>query len=660
MIKVMIDTCSFKNKPSGPQAGGVQNRLGESKLKEVNSLLDVKTAVENGKTLRCGVLKEGSKSSDDFIYGQLLLIDVDTYEYNGLEQTIQRCKDLELTPFIVYKSFSYELKDMKKTIGAGKNRRDNPHYKDTKYNHRVGFMLDNLVKDVDIFLSYINTLIYMFDGDTSCIDSGRLMFGTKHIATLFEETARISPTKLEELQKQIKVKKSEEIQSETVPKASGEATKRAQSEPSKKCPLSLLYSNTRAKIRDTFYKRLKSVDLTGIGARIDGQNFTFRNTKDFSDSMKLLDLSHLFNEDISKSIRCIFHDDKNESARFTFNENAYYYRCFSNSCELSTNPLDIFNIISYLETGRVDEYAIAFKTLMTITNSQINESQWYKAHSDIIKSGRAFIKTLITKQEENKTTRRAFNKSVKQLYSVLLNEAEMTLDKAKDDSEERELAFSISHSFLAKLTDAPKILNKKTGEIKEDTKLVRNGIHRLVMLGFIEILSDEEVNQEYSDISKRVYKLKDKYSENSKSYKTINTYRIKRIDTDMLNKSDKLLTEYKKKGIVMSSYSNASDNVGDIKFNVKTKVKLTASQKKGYLPLKKYYYDKLRNKKYVVKKEFKEKSKLLGISENISNTLFIVISNELQAVKVSKKYLEEKKIKTSKDLSPNSTLFSNI
>lgn len=155
MVKLMLDTKKFENKPTGIETGGVQKRIKQTEI----LIKDLAIGLCNGMTCKPALLN-GSKSAD-WMEQQVFMLDFD--HDTTIEKELQNCNRLGIEPVFTYTSFSHS---------------ENEHH------FRMVFVTDEIITNVDKRNKLQNTLINTFDkSDRVTFDCTRIFYGGKGKST---------------------------------------------------------------------------------------------------------------------------------------------------------------------------------------------------------------------------------------------------------------------------------------------------------------------------------------------------------------------------------------------------------------------------------------------------------------------------------------------
>ena len=160
-FQISLDPEPFFKKPTKVETSVVSDRISQHPT-EV-SIGDFAKAVERGQTYcnavfkLCEVSGLRRRAQSNFETQQVFSLDLDNGVFTDVDQIIEVCEDFGYEPFMVYESFSSNA-DLRKW--------------------RVLFLTDTPTYDSTEAKRILRFLNDPFGGDTACIDSARLLFGT--------------------------------------------------------------------------------------------------------------------------------------------------------------------------------------------------------------------------------------------------------------------------------------------------------------------------------------------------------------------------------------------------------------------------------------------------------------------------------------------------
>ena len=176
-FKLHIDKIGYRNKEFSKNAEEMKKlkyRLqGASPPIEV-TIPKLVEAIQQGKTISPAIMK-GTKEKD-FEEQQVFMVDIDNKKedipFLTVEDSLDICKKNDLNPALYYYTFSHTEKIPK---------------------YRLVFILDEVIRDTNIRLMIIQSLIALFkQADISCTNADRLFFGTNKKAVVYDLEARIT------------------------------------------------------------------------------------------------------------------------------------------------------------------------------------------------------------------------------------------------------------------------------------------------------------------------------------------------------------------------------------------------------------------------------------------------------------------------------------
>ena len=164
-----VDTVGYKKKPADGAVGAIRNRLSGTRAHTQTNLINLATAMEQGRTVQGALLRDKLNDSDEekntdnrFIKQRLFCVDIDNtgkQQLTSIEEIQSVCNAAGITPAIIAESFSSSEKLRK---------------------YHVFFVTDEPVTDVKQARKILLYLQKVFEGaaDSSCKDPARIVYGT--------------------------------------------------------------------------------------------------------------------------------------------------------------------------------------------------------------------------------------------------------------------------------------------------------------------------------------------------------------------------------------------------------------------------------------------------------------------------------------------------
>lgn len=137
------------------------------RLREL-TLVQICQAIQQGQTIRPGIIVGDKISDSNWQCQQLLFVDLD--DGQTVNSTLIKCNELGLEPSIVYPTFSYTCENQK---------------------HRLVFCLDKPVFDIETRNTVMKKLCQLFSSDKNALRPTQLFFGSRDIF-LFDNRSRVS------------------------------------------------------------------------------------------------------------------------------------------------------------------------------------------------------------------------------------------------------------------------------------------------------------------------------------------------------------------------------------------------------------------------------------------------------------------------------------
>lgn len=347
-IKVIFDSQCFSSKPEGYEVGRIINRMSIDTVKEC-SIEKIKESILQGKTIRpayCG----GKENS--WVSQQMFMIDVD----NNLtiEQAIEKCNQIQITPNFVYTSFSH---------------------KEEHHKFRLVFVMD---KEIIDFSTAKKIQVYLMDSiggvDEKCKNLNRVYFAGKKIVS--EIGTVLNAEQMIEDSKNVAVKDKDL-------KGVISRVRNGVPDNNDNNNLPILSSTPKTSYSESDNYTIKAIANREVeflkGKYGSGDKKVFETNQEFIDFIRTeIDLGDFLEFHYPKSIKCIFHDDKKNSAGiFQADDGAWIYKCFG--CGVT------YNIVGVIERlANFKSRPKTYKFIKEIFNLEIMETQWQKEQKEIL------------------------------------------------------------------------------------------------------------------------------------------------------------------------------------------------------------------------------------------------------------------------------------
>lgn len=432
-IKLIIDKVGYSTKPQGFEVGKIINRMTIQTAKEY-SIEEIKQSILDGKTIRpsncdgkedtwksqqvflIDIDNEGNLTDDIVLNDYVKLVEskktkvrflVGSKQHKSYDDIIEHCKNINLIPNFIYTSFNHKEEQHKYRLVfvLDKEITDNITAK------KIQLYLMSSIGEVDEQCKNINRIYYA--GKTIPFDSGNVLNTDK----IIEDSEDI------ELKSSIKINK---IKNPSIQSSNTQKEKKPQDNidinniyniPLLSCgekPLTKINipSSTQSKVgrkgsldtngiinitiissdpktpskesdgEENKYniKSIANRDITFLKEKYgSGDKKIFETNQQFIDYIRTkIDLGELLEFHYPKSIRCIFHDDNNNSASiFQNDEGAWFYKCFG--CNIS------YNIVGVIE--RLAKFKIrqdTYKFIREIFNLEMMDTEWQKQQKEIL------------------------------------------------------------------------------------------------------------------------------------------------------------------------------------------------------------------------------------------------------------------------------------
>ena len=562
-------------------------------------------------------------NSDDFKGATAFYIDID----NGgsMERSLRIAKESKLNIAAILPSISFTEENQK---------------------HHILFVLDKPINNEVEINNIMEVLVSIFNADTSCDYISKFLYPSWNKPYYTDYAAINNIEYLKDLTNGIKNTKNDEVKNaETVDITGFEANKKSTFEST---PILNLYNIYKYKINmggesNDIYKDGSKLDIPMLDRLFKDEIFvktygfkTFNSMEKIKSYLKSIPLEHLLKIDHPSSFKCIFHEDNNPSAAIKMMDNTSVYSCFSNACIGTHN--DIFNIVSYVLYGSTDRFMDAFTYIVTALELTVKDIDldFYKRISEIIKNNRYLVLTANKLGEEFKNVKRKLNsKYTNMLLRTLMDIAEYTLDCCPQLNKAEDLIFTASASFLK---DRAGFSSKK---------MIQERIDDLVAIGFIEQLTDQEVKNININVYNSINALQKKNFYGKA--KTINCYKLKRVDTKALAAAEELFKYGKQIGATRKGTSALQNNIIGIEARRKATGSFTGKNKNMFEKLRGWFYRTYNRNKYILKHAYLSYAAKNNIGEKKASQFLTYFNLELGLVKkvVSKDLINKFNIPTT-------------
>jgi len=354
-IKLIFDKVNYQSKPK-TDIGAIINRMTIDTAKEY-SVEEIKQNILDGKTSRpayCGGKESDWKSQ------QVFMIDID--ENMTIEQGINKCKEIDIIPNFIYTSFSHTEE----------------HHK-----FRLVFILDKKITEFNIAKKIQLYLMEMIgEADIKCKNLNRPYFAGKKI--VFDSGNVLDTDKIINDSKDINDNGIKDYNS----LINGDSRKGVLH--NKGILITPILSSTpktptpKSNNEENKYtiKAIANRDIIFLKVKYgSGDKKIFETNKEFIDYIRTeIDLGELLEFNYPKSIRCIFHDDNNNSASiFQADDGAWLYKCHSSKCGVTYNIIGVIErLANFMSRPKT------YKFIKEIFNLEIMETEWQKEQKEIL------------------------------------------------------------------------------------------------------------------------------------------------------------------------------------------------------------------------------------------------------------------------------------
>jgi len=350
----MLDKKTFAQKPNGFEPGGIQKRLSQTEI-EIEELAIL---MSNGATFKPALLN-GTKSKD-WLSQQIFALDFD--EGTTILCELKRCIELNINPVFGYKTFSYT---------------------EDKEKFRLVFCNNEIITDIDIRNDFQKLLIELFpNSDNVTFDPTRLFFGGIGLIECdFDNRINIDNI-LNKYNDMLNDLKNNDMEIKNKSSNSG-ASRKGVLHNNDIIDIPILSSTPKTPNSNSDIYTIKAISNRDIKYLIEKYGSSdkkiFETNQEFIDYIrKKINLGELLEFHYPSSIKCIFHDDNNNSAGiFQADDGAWIYKCFG--CNVT------YNIVGVIERlANFQSRPRTYKFIKDMFNLEIMETEWQKEQKEIL------------------------------------------------------------------------------------------------------------------------------------------------------------------------------------------------------------------------------------------------------------------------------------
>ena len=436
-IKLVIDKVGYNSKPQGSDGGTITKRMTIDTVKEY-LIEEIKESILQGKTIRpsyCGGREDSWKSQ------QLFMIDID--DNMTITEAIEKCYKLNIIPNFIYTSFSHTEE----------------HHK-----FRLVFVIDKEISDYNIAKKiHLYLMEMMGESDEKCKNINRFYYAGKTIpfdsGNILDSDNLIEKSKdivINDIRAKRKVKDNKDSLNLSSLLSSNGVLGVLDNNDISNIPI--LYSTPKLPSIEPEIYTIKAITNRDINIlkSVYGKNEKkiFETNQEFIDYIRTeIDLGEFLGFHYPRSIRCIFHDDNNNSAGIFQNEDgAWIYHCFG--CNVSYNIVGVIERLACFKSRPK-----TYKFIKEIFNLEIMETEWQKEQKEILLEN---LKILNNGEFEDNSPQA--NKNIKGIKHYLEKLILIALDNIHNENltdEEGQVVFFASANYLAKqMGISPNSINK--------------------------------------------------------------------------------------------------------------------------------------------------------------------------------------------------------
>lgn len=253
-------------------------------------------------------------------------------------------------------------------------------------------------------------------------------------------------------------------------------------------------------------KAIHNRDMRYLKDKLNHPHMVFQNNQEFCDYIfKKIDLGEFLEFKYPKSIKCIFHDDHNNSAGIFQNEEGYWiYHCFG--CGANYNLLGAVEML-----GKFKSRPKAYKFIREIFNLEIKETEWQQEQKEILLEN---IKVLNNGELERNCpqTYKNIKSNIKYLNQLLLIAMDNVSNEKMADEDENALFFA-STRYICKL------MGMNESNIKEVSK-------KTTLMAYHKLLNKVDDSAINEDLLKRSRAININSTDKNRKYRHVNYYSI--------------------------------------------------------------------------------------------------------------------------------------
>lgn len=614
--KIMVHSKQYTKKPNSKEAGLIQKQIYAKENHLELTIREIGNEVTCGKTIKVGHFT-GSHKEDYVPYSNsLLVIDVDNkydakddkgnkkvcYTDYTVDDIMSHCESCGLPVALMYTTFSHT---------------------DTRHKCRLLFQLSRTVtmQEWEQCLKVVKGLLGIAGEDEygiadKQVSTTHLTYGGRNLI-LVDENAVLDVEAL--MNQSVFHKNASQNKAQSVDNTSV-AGKRTLSPKSTN-----IINNTLLDMGDSVKDSAKLVISRAIDDfcsvfLLKSEKKSVKTEWGAIEYAKSIPLNEILGVELKT--HCLFHEDKHPSAGF-FKDNcgAWYYKCFS--CNAVYDITD-FIAMKY-DLDKKQDFAEIVKHITALFHIEIERDKWVQTcHANFHNNEMYFYRA--NKYKDDYPLTNAGMVFTHGIYAFLLMEARASLEYISARDKDGAPLVSVSRKYIA----------QRTG-LTEDK--VRARLQRLLNMGFIRILSDEEVKE----VSEELYQLS--HVTGNKTHKTISIYAIYTLSHDLLNESEKRLKTFKDKGgTARGATARQSLAVYDGLDN--TFIKSTGDTQrvmKDREVLMTWAKRELERKGYILKESYLRYAQKRGYSERYALTFIAEINNglELKTIRVTKEAIKK-------------------
>lgn len=341
----------------------------------------------------------------------------------------------------------------------------------------------------------------------------------------------------------------------------------------------------------------------------------------------------------SSHFNCIFHNDNNPSAGYYLDKDGgYHYKCFSESCGMNVDIINLVAMAYGLQTSGSD-FTRILELLIKHLKLTVDINSWKEAQYALFRNNRKVLNNIqnYTEQFPQAAKALAFSDMV---LRVILDRAEESIEYVPTADSYGLPLVQISLDYIEAITGMTE-------------SKVRTRMDKLLTLGIIRVLTMDEVKKQSPYYARSAKKLQNKL----KSDLHISTYAINLLDETTLAKAEELMRDFKASGATSKGMTaRQSIALGN---NIKVQADDDSKKDKEVLKeLTAWVKKTVKRNGYYAKKDLENYAKKKGYGSKYTSAFIAAINKKLLLEKRTVSQIKELGYRLSKNVTGNSVLFA--